>query len=81
MDEFNEKSIILEVLKMSIEYGLDRITNNCLYLCSNIDFNDEELDKSNISNEMKSKIILKSVNQKPNEKSFPYCALPLFFTY
>ena len=69
MDKFNEKSVILEVLKMSIEYGLDRITNNCLYLCSNIDFNDEELDKSNISNEMKSKIILKSVTQKPNENN------------
>jgi hypothetical protein len=54
---------------MSIEYGLDRITNNCLYLCSNIDFNDDELDKLNISNEMKSKIILKSVTQKPNENN------------
>ena len=41
MDKFNQKSIILEVLKMYLEYGLDRITNNCLYLCSNTDFNDE----------------------------------------
>ncbi len=69
MDKFNQKSIILEVLSMSYEYGLDRICNNCLYLYSKYDFNDEELDKSNISNEMKSKIILKSVNQKPNENN------------
>ena len=33
---------------MKNEYGLDRICNNCLYLCSNIDFNLEELDKLNI---------------------------------
>ncbi len=69
LDKFNEKSDILFVLKMSYEYGLDRICNNCLYLCSNIDFNDKELDKLNISNEMKSKIILKSVNQKPNQNN------------
>ena len=60
-----DRKLILKIIKLSNEMGLDLIQENALYFSSWFNFSDEEYKLVNLTNNLKERISTKSVTKLP----------------